>query len=76
VANWSFDLLTLISNTRPYLGNDHADYDRYRETGHSKLVVPGSEADRDEAASLKRKIEPAPPATDSSETPAEKSVEE
>jgi hypothetical protein len=71
VANWSFDLLTLTTNTRPYLGDDHAEYDRYRDTGHSKIVVPGSEADQDEEVSLERKLEPAPPATADSGTPAE-----
>jgi hypothetical protein len=57
LANWSFDLLTLTTNSRPYLGDDHASYDRYRETGYSDLVVPGSERDTEGAPSLESQVE-------------------
>lgn len=61
VANLLFDLTTLLSNTRPYLSDDHAGYETYREYGRSDLVVPGSEDGGAGDVSLARKIEEAPP---------------
>lgn len=79
IANLTFDLLTLISNTRPYLSDDHVGYETYREYGRSDMVIPGSEYDSDGKVALAQKVEEiAPPVEETAtgpETETERSFE-
>jgi len=61
IANWLFDLTTLVSNTRQYLADDQAGYERYREYGRSDLVIPGAGDGEGDIPSLAQKAEVSPP---------------
>jgi hypothetical protein len=41
VANTIFDVVTLVTNTRPLVSDDNAEYETYREYGDPKQPIPG-----------------------------------
>lgn len=41
IADTAFDLLTLGTNTRQFMANDHAGYEDYREYGYPSIPIPG-----------------------------------
>jgi hypothetical protein len=77
VAGWIFDLTTLLTNTRQYIADDTEGYERYREYGHSEMLIPGYEEEVKEGVALEKMVRPAPPAPPPSEfeTPTEQELE-
>ena len=70
IANLTFDLLTLITNTRPYLSDDHVGYETYREYGRSDMVIPGAGDDSEGTVTLAQKVEEiAPPVEETASEP-------
>ncbi len=63
-ANTAFDMLTVLTNTRPLVSDDNAGYETYREYGDPEQPIPGQE--KGPVASLPSPVpapheEPVPP---------------
>ncbi len=56
IADTAFDLLTLGTNTRQFMANDHAGYEDYREYGYPSMPIPGQPPEKQ----VVLKTEPAP----------------